>query len=199
MWPLWAALIKPPGRAFHLCVALAGALQLWSWSVPGFAFFTYGVASLLSSVLAGLWLVKLVADAGRRRRIGATFAVAPAAAVVVALLLAADVPFEARWAMSRSFFEAEVQRAGSAGLPEGSAADWVGLDVPGRLGAYRVTEAYRVGDGGVVFFEANGNLFDNAGFAYLPNGPSPGLENESFEAPQFRHLEGKWYVWTASW
>jgi hypothetical protein len=45
----------------------------------------------------------------------------------------------------------------------------------------------------------DGAFFDDAGFAYLPEGPTASLENGSFESPVFRHLGGPWYRWTASW
>ncbi|MGY0002335.1 hypothetical protein [Micromonospora sp. I033] len=50
-----------------------------------------------------------------------------------------------------------------------------------------------------MFYEANGYLIDDAGFAYLPDGPSPDLETPDFESPVFKHLGGAWYSWTASW
>jgi hypothetical protein len=60
------------------------------------------------------------------------------------------------------------------------------------LGAERVPQ-------GVIFEEANGGLVDDSGFAWLPHGPDPSMENGSFERPEFRHLSGPWYAWTASW
>lgn len=77
-------------------------------------------------------------------------------------------------------------------------SDWHHVPAPSTFGSYRIIAAYHV-PGGVVFQERNGNLFDDAGFAYLPGGPTPDLENGSFESPIFRHLGGAWYSWTASW
>jgi len=58
--------------------------------------------------------------------------------------------------------------------------------------------AYRV-PGGAVFYEEHGVFIDDAGFAYLPDGPTDGLSSVGFENPQFHHLGGPWYRWTASW
>ncbi|MBM7785503.1 hypothetical protein [Tenggerimyces flavus] len=66
------------------------------------------------------------------------------------------------------------------------------------MGSYEVIRVETV-PGGVLFYEANGNLFDDAGFAYLPGGPTPELENGGFESPNYRHLGGPWYAFTASW
>jgi hypothetical protein len=48
-------------------------------------------------------------------------------------------------------------------------------------------------------YEATGDFLDDAGFAYLPDGPDPELGNGSFEVPQFVHLSGDWYSFTSSW
>jgi len=71
---------------------------------------------------------------------------------------------------------------------------------PQRIGTYGILAWERV-DQGVIFWESHGALspFNDAGFAYLPNGPSDGLQNGSFEDPHFRSLGGSWYAWTASW
>ncbi len=61
-----------------------------------------------------------------------------------------------------------------------------------------MTSVWRV-EGGVIFYDKVGSLFDDAGFAYLADGPSTELENGLFENPQFRSLGGGWYAWTASW
>ncbi|MGI8686105.1 MAG: hypothetical protein ACR2MO_13635 [Acidimicrobiales bacterium] len=68
----------------------------------------------------------------------------------------------------------------------------------GRLGSFEITHIDKV-DNGLLFYEQTGNLFDDAGFAYLPAGPTPDLESGGFESPQFRSLGGGWYAWTASW
>lgn len=72
------------------------------------------------------------------------------------------------------------------------------MNVPSRLGMYSITAAYRV-RGGVIFHEETGNLFDDAGFAYLPDGLTADLESGSFESSQFHNLGGPWFSWNASW
>nr|MDT0664056.1 hypothetical protein [Micromonospora sp. DSM 115978] len=72
------------------------------------------------------------------------------------------------------------------------------IATPTQLGSYQILYAYQVGDA-VFFYEANGAGFDDAGFAYLPNGPDASFENTLFEAPSYNKLGGPWYSWTASW
>ena len=69
---------------------------------------------------------------------------------------------------------------------------------PSRLGWFTVTGWERF-PAGVVFTDSHGAFLDNAGFAYLPDGPSDSLENEGFEGPSYRSLGDGWYAWTASW
>ena len=74
------------------------------------------------------------------------------------------------------------------------------FDVPGRIGEYDVeTTAFRVASGAIIYDTTGTGFLDDAGFAYLPNGPDPSLENGNFENPQFKHLGGHWYSWSASW
>ena len=40
--------------------------------------------------------------------------------------------------------------------------------------------------------------FDDAGFAYLPAGPTPEVE-ASFESLRTRQIDGSWYRWWSSW
>jgi hypothetical protein len=112
-----------------------------------------------------------------------TAGVAPVAGALVWGALAVDAPLRARWLASRPAFEAAVESAG---------AD------DGRIGLFSIRHVRRDGEA-VIFTEANGAFFDDAGFAYLPDGPHPGLENGSFESPQYTHLGGPWYSWAAGW
>jgi hypothetical protein len=46
-----------------------------------------------------------------------------------------------------------------------------------------------------------GSLFDDADFAYLPNGPLPAIETHAslvMKSPTYTHLAGPWYSWTVS-
>jgi hypothetical protein len=75
--------------------------------------------------------------------------------------------------------------------------DWNGFAIPERVGNYDVEpDAYRV-KGGMIIFDSRG--IADAGFAYLPDGPYPELENGSFEAPDYLPLGDGWYSWSASW
>ncbi len=76
-------------------------------------------------------------------------------------------------------------------------SSWSGRH-PRSVGRYKITTVEVVGDG-VIFYEKTGAFFDDAGFAYLPNGPSSAPANGGFENPQWFALGGHWYAWTASW
>lgn len=191
-------LATPPRWWFHGVLAVVSGFLLWA-STQGFGGFLLLAAVVLPvlAVAAVLWAARLVLFVRRRRAWSWWFAVAPAGALLVLGLFVADVPQRARWDASRPAFERVV-----AGLPPAPAAgdDWQPVDVPARIGAYGVQAAYRVHDGGLVFYDDTGSgLADDAGIAYLPAGPDPSLENGSFEAPSFEHLGGPWYAWTASW
>ncbi len=83
-------------------------------------------------------------------------------------------------------------------FPRGSFEQWEPLDVPATLGSYRISFGDQVGLN-VILSEKHGWWFDDAGFAYLPNGVDDRLASGSFEAPRFVNLGGGWYAWTASW
>ena len=191
-------LTGPPGTVFYAVLATALLWLWWSLGTPGFAFFP--IMPLAWVILgAGLaWAVKLIAMVVRRRRGEAPprawsrFAAAPALVVLFMAAAWNGGALQARWALSRAAFEEKVQQAQQ--LDEEAEVD----DLAGRIGVYRIHVVHRVGDG-VLFYEAHGSLFDDAGFAYLPKGPTADLENGGFENPQFEHLEDDWYVWTASW
>jgi hypothetical protein len=186
---------QPPGRLFHAALVLPALGLLWSHSVPGFAFFLWFGSVGLLFVGAVVWGVRLLMYALAKRRRHAEgrarwFLLAPAAGVVALALIVADVPLKARWALSRSDFAAVVDEAFEEG-------DFASTEDQ-RIGLYNVTHLYRQGEA-IIFYERTGMFSDDAGFAYLPNGPFPELENGGFERPEFRHLGGPWYAWTASW
>jgi hypothetical protein len=192
----------PPGWIFHVLTALPAGALLHSVSLPGVDFVTAMLAYYALVLAAGLWAVRGITYLVARRRGWPTgdrrwwwFAVAPVGGVVVALLIGGSVPLQARWALSESAFEEIVRDV----TPTASVEDRVDLPAPGRIGFYRITDAYRQGDA-VVFHEATGAPLGFAGFAYLPSGPFPELMYGSVEVgPWFRHLSGDWYAWTAHW
>ena len=103
-----------------------------------------------------------------------------------------SVPMRVRWSLSRADFASIVSDAPPAN------SDWQYFNVPRRIGSYSIDSAVRIPQG-VLFYEAHGAFLNDAGFAYLPSGPSGVRGNGSFESPQFEPLGGPWYAWSASW
>ena len=193
---------KPPRMRFHLALVPPTLLVLWSASLPGTGFFMTMIGHLFIAVGAVVWLVRLLGNSlaewkttrMRGFRLSPWYLVAPLAGALVFGVLAVNAPLRLRWIASKGDFQAAVRRA----PPPTAKTTWQDFNVPGRLGLYRILGASRVGDG-VIFDEAAGNFLDDAGFAFLPSGPFPELENGSFENPQFLALGDGWYAWTASW
>ncbi|MFC4042205.1 hypothetical protein ACFO1B_27585 [Dactylosporangium siamense] len=179
--------------AFHLVAGAVAGCVLWSRSYPGSDSFLLAAGGVAALAMAGVWLGWTIVVANRTGRRW-WFVVAPVIAVLTLVLLAVGAPLRMRWSAGRQAFAAVV--AGHPIPPAGS--EWTQFDVPERLGSYRVVVAYWV-PGGAVFYEGHGNLFDDAGFAYLPAGPTAELNTGLFEGPRFRSLGGGWYQWTASW
>ncbi|MFI7284618.1 hypothetical protein ACIBOV_30605 [Micromonospora chersina] len=185
---------RVPWLVLNVVASIAGACLLWAFSVPGFVFLlVLGLVHVLG-LAAVVWVV-LVVMGIQRRQWSWWFLPAPVVVVLALALVVEGVPLQARWAMSRSAFERVVATVPTTS-PVG--AEWSRVPVPSRIGAYRIEAAYPV-PGGVVFYEANGYMTDDAGFAYLPDGPTSDLETPDFESPAFKHLGGPWYSWTASW
>ncbi|SCL51298.1 hypothetical protein [Micromonospora chersina] len=180
--------------ALHAVVSLAAACLLWAFSVPGFSLLLVLCALPLLCLAGAAWAVWVVTF-GVRRQWSWSFLPAPMIVVLALALLGTGAPLQARWAMSRSAFDRVVATVPTTGAVDG---DWSSVPVPSRIGSYLIMSAYRV-PGGVVFYEVNGSMTDDAGFAYLPDGPTPDLETPDFESPVFKHLGGAWYSWTASW
>jgi len=184
-----------PGRRFHLAVAVPLVMILWAATHPGFDFWPLFVAIPLLAGFGVVWLVRLVAwitsvERGGSRR----WIVAPVMVLAAFALVTSDVPLRVRFWIARDSFDEVVE-----GLrPAGTFENWERLGTPDRIGTYEITVVYQVGEN-VIFYESAGSLFNDAGFAYLPNGPDARLGNGNFEAPVFRSLGGGWYAWTASW
>lgn len=194
-----ALLRRPPGLVFHAVIAAAAVAVLYAFSVPGISFFVALLAGwvlILSGVVWTLRGVLFWLARRRHRAVGSAtwLLIAPLGGILVIALLWSETPLRVRWALSQNSFAKVVKEA----PPGESRRDWRRLEADGRVGLYRVTEAHRVGEA-IIFYEANGALFDDAGFAYLPQGPFPELDTGWFESPQFRHLSGPWYAWIASW
>jgi len=186
----------PPGIWFHAVVAAAWLPLLWAVSVPGFDLLgvLVGLAGVGVVAAAGaVWVARIVPCLVLRspgRRSLRWLVVAPVIVVVALAAVIADMPLRARWVVARPAFERAVAEAPAGSDPE----------VPGRIGTYRIEFATRVG-AGIVFYEAHGALFDFAGFAYLPDGPTDEIRLllHGGEVGDYRHLGGGWYAFTHSW
>lgn len=179
--------------AFHLVIVAAASGVLWSESYPGWQL-SLLAASGCTSVLVGCfwlgWTIHIASTTDRWRR---WFPIAPVIGVLTLVLLCTDAPFKTRWAASQGAFAAAV--AGHPIPPPGSA--WESLTVPRRLGLYTITSAGWV-PGGAIFYEAQGDVFNNAGFAYLPGGPTADVETTARQSAYFHPLGGGWYRWTGT-
>lgn len=158
-------------------------------------FFVWLGATGALAVLAIVWAVRAFLWWRRRsdkdaRHSPRWFVAAPLAGVLALGAAWTDLPLRTRWALAKDDFARQLPAA---------LADSTYRDIrPHRLGTYNIVAIDRNLDA-VIFTEATGDLFDDAGFAYLPNGPHRELANGSFENPQFVSLGGHWYSWTASW
>lgn len=185
-------LARAPRWPFHAVLGGGLLCLMWAASPPGgnYALVLYALAAV--GLCGAAWVGRLLL-AMRARRVSWSFALTPALVAVTTGLIAMDVPFQLRWALSRPAFVRVV-------------ADWErrpGADpravVPNRVGTYRVPQAFAV-PGGYVFREASGGFLDDVGFAYLPQGPRASSAPAGWESsPVYRHLGGPWYTWRASW
>jgi len=188
-----------PGRLFHVLFAAAALLLLWSWSYPGFDLLTLLLAGAGLLALGAWWLLALVVQAFRRRPQREWFLFAPVVVVLIIGLMTANGPLLVRWQFSKAAFNREVGSVLAYKPLAAGGGDWEYVGAPGRIGSYCISDVRRV-PGGLLFDECHGALFDNAGFGWFPDGPdAKALDNGSFEAPDFTHLGGPWYAWTASW
>lgn len=192
--------VRPPGKIFHSVLFALLILWMGAVSVPGSIFFVLLATMLFLAVMGLVWLslaLGVLWTGVKDRSIGKApwLLVAPIAVLLTWGLIRLDAPFQARWALARPAFDRVVD--GLEHVEPGD-DDWHVLDAPGRISTYRISKVIRVGDA-LIFYERNGAFLNDAGFAYLPDGPSPDLRSSTFEAPEFRHLGGPWYAWTAGW
>jgi hypothetical protein len=196
--------------AFTVAVAL---LHLWSISVPGVrwmawmaSFWGIALVVLVWVVAASVSLVRLLR--GTTRHVGWYLLAVPAIGLVVLAARVTEAPLRLRFEPAREEFTdyAEQVLADAEGVDLADAESMTGADpawnvvnpdVPLSIGGFRLSRA-RVVPEGVVIFDTNGALFDDAGFAYLPDGEFPAGDG-SFGSPDFRSLGGGWYAFTSSW
>lgn len=180
-------------RGFNMILLCTFLAFFWCFSYPGVSFLVIFVF-LFSALLVPVWISLMRND--RRGHIPRrVWAVGPALSGLLFLLVITSVPVRARFLAAQGAFDEQVANL----EPAGTYTDWEHLvDVPDRLGTFRITRTGQVGNA-VIFYEQTGSFLDDAGFAYLPDGPTEELATPWFEAPSFRHLWGDWYTWTASW
>ncbi|MEV0647576.1 hypothetical protein AB0I28_20145 [Phytomonospora sp. NPDC050363] len=188
----------PSQRAWwilHAAVLATGVLITVAFSPPGFDFVLAALMIPAPFGIAIAWLA-MFADGGHAGHRSWQLVIAPVVAAAVLVALIAQVPREARWALSRPAFDDLV-----ATLPvpaPGTAPDWDGWSDEREIGTYTITAAFAV-TGGYWFYEDNGAFFDDAGIAYLPSGPGPELADDGFDSARFHALGDHWYTWTHSW
>lgn len=168
---------------------VAVAVLVWDVSVPGGGFLFALLAGCGLLALAAAWLVRALAHArarmsgGQERRGSwrdvARFMVCPLALAAVWAAVAADVPLEARWALSRGAFEDVVDEPGAEGA--------------GRLGLYSVDRVEREGSGTTFRVSGAGGMSGEAGFSYLPDGTRSAAVDRGYEP-----LGGPWYWWATA-
>jgi hypothetical protein len=199
--------------AYVVFAAAVSLLHLWSISVPGVRWLAWMASFWGIAVVAVVWMVAGVVTLvrlvrGTTRRIGWYLLAVPAIGLVVLVCRVTEAPLRVRFEPAREEFTAYAEQvlADAEGVevtdPDSVTGDdpaWnvVNPDVPLSIGGFRLSRA-RVLPQGVVIFDANGALFDDAGFAYLPDGSFPAGDG-SFESPDFRSLGGGWYAFTSSW
>lgn len=173
---------RPPGLVHTgLCGACALVL-LWDASNPGGSTFLLAIVALLALVvLAGIWVLRLVAYlvAVSRHVAAGTWwwwLVAPVGGLVFAILLAASVPLHLRWRASEPAFDRRAERL----LDDDPTNDGVG-----RSGLYEVTLAERDDQGRATFTIRSDGFFAVVRFVRVPAGARPPEGSE--------HLSGRWW------
>jgi hypothetical protein len=188
---------RPPRWLFHILLAAAALPLLWADSVPGSMLELELLGWFLWFCFAVTWFVRLVVFVVVRRRLSWWFLVAPLMLVVLVSLLVLHVPLKARWAGSHDAFDAALARVP---IGPGNMSD----RMDETIGSYRVvgwrqfsTSATSSSDAsaryGVAFIEehpgrSSWDSKDEAGFAYLPEGPG---ERFMWTAA----LGAGWYAW----
>lgn len=207
---------RPGGRfgvAYVGFTCVVAVLYLWAISVPGVRFLPWLAAVYGAGLIVVVWVVAAVVTLvglarGTNRRIGRYLLTVPLIALVMLAAGITEAPLRVRFEPARSDFTEFAQQALAAAegvegadLESMTGADpaWNALnpEVPLAIGGFPLRRA-RVFPEGLVIFDRQGALFDDAGFAYLPDGEFPPGDG-SFESPDFRSLGGDWYAFTSSW
>ena len=203
------------GRAlaalYIVATVMAGVLWIWATAVPGIRLFgawesvcAFLVVGLIWIACAGITVWRV--GTRRARRPGWYLVVVPAICFGLIVATALSLPLRGRFEFVRSDFDRyaqDVLQAAKGVDPSTvmTSADpgYEALhpDVPDSIGGFSLRNASIVPEG-LIIFDTEGAFFDDAGFAYLPDGRFP-PGNGSFESPRFRSLGGGWYAFTSSW
>ena len=196
---------RPVGRPMHAVCVLLGLFIVWIQANPYAGMFEWLFAIWAVIPLAGYWFVRLCVCLWRTRRVAPAFLVAPLGGMLLFGLSVANAPVKVVWAVNQGTFDAVVRDLQPLPAPtpsdcESDACISGVLNVPKRIGMYRVDGAERV-HGGIIFWtDQECGLLDNAGISWFPDGrPEPEKLHGFFESPDFTHLRGPWYSWCASW
>lgn len=190
LWSMWRSLltIGLVLRSGHGWFAIGLGIGLFAVSVPGFMFFPMMLALLISAPLALVWVVWAFIHLAHARWTR-WLLVGPAMLTMTIAVGFIEVPLKLRFAASKGAFETALREANESADPSFQER---------RIGLYKITYVQSLSGGGTAFFESNGSLFDDAGFAYLPVPPPPHYDG-GLKAGRFRHLSGNWYSFESSW
>jgi hypothetical protein len=173
----------------YVAVVVGAALSLWAGSHASLSLAPLLLGLALFGAAGFIAVMSAIALGPIARRWRWHTAVIVGVAVVAGGLSATDLPLRARWIASQSAFNREIGK-----LPPLSAADGdATITAPSHIGWFSISNVDPLPTG-YVFTDASGgdtSDFGN-GFAYMPDGPIPALEDEGY---QFTHLGGAWYAW----
>jgi hypothetical protein len=185
-------LIGPPGKVLLPLVALPALVMLYDSSMPGGGPFELvllgmGLAYGTMIVWVARFVVALFRSDGRAmlRRHWMRWTAAPVMAVAVIGLVSADLPFEARFALSESGLESLARTVASSPASTDHPDQWAGL--------YSLTSIDRTEDGARFLISGTGFL-NRYGFAWSPKG-RPAAESNT----DYTHIQGPWYIWEMQW
>lgn len=144
-----------------------------------FLFIAYGAVILLV-----IWLTMMVAGKVARKRAPRPW-FEPVAIIMVLAMIYADVPFRARFLMSKPSLDRYVREAAGTGRTHGTRAEQVGL--------FTARETEVLGNG-LVRIITTSCMFDHCGLAFSSKGPPPVIGED-----RYRRITSNWWRWSRSW
>ncbi|WP_155126300.1 hypothetical protein [[Actinomadura] parvosata] len=179
---------KPPGWCYHAAVVLTTLVLFWWVSIP-VSYSESGVLVIFVLVpLVLYWVVRflvaLIRDARAVWRRLPGWILLPLIVAGLWAAVDADLPFKARFALSRSSMEDFARSILTSGAREDSVCAWTGLyPVCGHLSAE--TESSTV----VRLHISDWPITGSRGFIWAPYGPPP-LDDYDYD---LRHVTGPWW------